>query len=75
MSIFSIKKINGFERKSPRRIESPLLRGFLEVERQMFGALDIEPVATLEEARRPYRNDVIWQGPSFDVGATEDVNG
>ncbi|ETW96555.1 MAG: hypothetical protein ETSY2_46175 [Candidatus Entotheonella gemina] len=52
-----------------------LLRGFLEVERQMFWELDIEPVATLEEARRPYRNDVIWEGPSFDAGATEDVNG
>ncbi len=51
-----------------------LLRGFLEIERQLFGELDIEPVATLQEARRPYRNDVIWEGPSFDVGATEDVN-
>ncbi len=29
MSIFSIKKINGFERKSPRRIESPSNTQFL----------------------------------------------
>lgn len=51
-----------------------LLRGFLDVERQMFWELDIEPVATLEEARRFYRNDVIWQGPSFDAGVAEDVS-
>ncbi len=54
-----------------------ILRGFLEVERQMFWEWDIEPVATLEEARRPYRKDVIWQGPTWEseFGAMQDAKG
>lgn len=43
-----------------------ILRGFLEFEREMLWDWEIEPVATLEEARRVYRRDVFWQGPSFE---------
>ncbi len=37
MSIFSIKKINGFERKSPRRIESPFQEQVLRVATEIAG--------------------------------------
>ncbi len=44
-----------------------LLRGFLDLERQLFREWGIEPVLTLEEARQRYGARSAWQGPTFDL--------
>ena len=55
-----------------------ILRGFLQVERQLFREWGLERVTSLEEARRRYGGNSEWGGPMFEIaeeGSTKDAKG
>jgi TorA maturation chaperone TorD len=48
-----------------------ILRGFLEVEHNLFRGLGLEKVTSLEEARKQHAAIPAWKGPTFDPTAKE----
>jgi len=44
-----------------------VLRGFLEVERNLFREWGLDKITSLEEARQRYRAIPAWRGPTFEV--------
>ncbi|MGH7309648.1 MAG: TorD/DmsD family molecular chaperone [Candidatus Rokuibacteriota bacterium] len=44
-----------------------LLGGFLDFERRLFQGWDLEPIATIDEARQSYAGTGVWRGPRMDV--------
>jgi TorA maturation chaperone TorD len=48
-----------------------ILRGFLEVELNLFGQWGLDKVVSLDEARQRYGAFRTWKGPTFDIAADE----
>ena len=54
---------------------SLLLRGFFEVENQLFEDRGPKKIGSLDQLRRQYGKRGVWKGPTFDPGSPEAPTG